>query len=409
MRGEENLNRARLLEFLKGTVKIRATGDFLERFLNVCMRRGIFLTSIKRTGKREITARMGIGGFKAIRPVAKKTRTRVRMVAREGMPFVLQRYKNRRFALVGVLAFVVLMWYFSSHIMGLSIYGNERISSAEIEKGLKEFGLYRGAATAKLEPRLIQNKMMTAFGDIAWIGVNIKGSRAHIEVRERLATKVALDTHIPCNLVASRSGIIEGLEIAEGQTMVKLHDMVEEGELLVSGIIDSSVHGMRYVHSSGRIYAQTRYVKSVDVPLKYTEKQYTGKKRSRFSVKFFGKSFDLFIKNRKPFEYSDQSEPKEWQIAEKFGVVRQEFLEYVPEEKVRSIQEAVDTGGGKLLDELKSEIGESGEILEENVTFVQKDAKTISVTAEILCREDIARQSVIDKIDDLDYNIKDEI
>ncbi len=396
-------------EFLKGTVEIKATGDFLERFLNVCMRRGIFLTSIKRIGKREITARIGIKGFKAIRPVAKKTRTRVRVVNREGMPFILHRYKNRRLALVGVAVFVVLMWYFSSHIMGISIYGNQRLSSAEIEKGLKEFGLFRGAATRSLEPRLVQNKMMTAFDDIAWIGVNIKGSRAHIEVRERLDTKVALDTHIPCNLVASRSGVIEGLEVQEGQTMVKLHDMVEEGELLVSGIIDSTVQGMRYVHASGRIYAQTRYTKSVDVPLKYTEKLFTGKKRSRFSVNFLGKSFDLFLQGRKPFEYCDQSEPKEWQVAAKLGVVRQEFLEYVPEERVRSIQEAVTFGGDNLLKELKSEMGESVEISEKNVNYVQKDKNTVTVTLEILCREDIASAVVIDKMENLDYNIKDEI
>ena len=396
-------------EFLKGTLEIKATGDFLERFLNVCMRRGIFLTSVRRTGKREITARMGIKGFKAIRPVAKKTRTRVRVVRREGMPFILHRYKNRRFALVGVAVFVVLMWYFSSHIMGLSIYGNERISSAEIEKGLKEFGLFRGAATRSIEPQLVQNKMMTAFDDIAWIGVNIKGSRAHIEVRERLDTRRTLDDHIPCNLVASRSGVIEGLEVQEGQTMVKMHDMVEEGELLVSGIIDSTVQGMRYVHASGRIYAQTRYVKSVDVPLKYTEKIYTGKRRARFSVKFFGKSFDLFLKNRKPFEYCQESEPKEWQVAEKFGVVRQEFLEYVPQERERSVQDAVAFGGENLLKELKAEIGEKGEIQQENVTYVQKDENLVAVTVEILCREDIASAVVIDKMENLDYNIKDEI
>ncbi len=400
---------AKTLEFLKGTVKIKATGDFLERFLNVCMRRGIFLTSIRRTGEREITARMGIKGFKAIRPVAKKTRTRVQMVEREGMPFLLHRYKNRRFALIGVAVFVVLMWYFSSHIMGISIYGNERLSSVEIEKGLKEFGLYRGAATRSLEPKLVQNKMMTAFGDIAWIGVNIKGSRAHIEVRERLDTKVAIDTHIPCNLVASRSGLVEGLEVRSGQTMVKLHDMVEEGDLLVSGIIDSKVFGMRYVHSAGRIYARTRYTKSLDVPLKYTEKIYTGKTKARFSVNIFGKGFDLFLKNRKPFEYCDQEDPKEWQLFGNLGVVREEFLEYVPEKRNRSEAEAVAFGSEILLKDLKTEMSENTEVLEENITYSQKDKNTVTVTAEILCREDIARTVVIDKMENLDYNKEDEI
>ena len=42
------------------------------------------------------------------------------------------------------------------------------------------------------------------------------------------------------------------------------------------------------------------------------------------------------------------------------------------------------------------------EILSKNVTYKQTDKNSVEVTAEILCREDIAQQSAIDKIEVLE-------
>ncbi|MBR5614090.1 MAG: sporulation protein YqfD [Clostridia bacterium] len=398
-----------ILGYIRGYVVIRAEGCFLERFLNICMRRGILLRNVKRRGDTCIDACISIQGFKALRQIAKKTKTRVTIKSRHGLPFFLYRYRKRRPVIVGLVLFAAVLWYLSTHIMGIDIVGNERIPTAEIERGLKAVGLYRGAATGKIEPKSVQNKMMTGFDDIAWIGINIKGSRAYIEVKERIDTKRIEGTDIPCNLVAARDGIIRLLEVKEGQTIVKINDMVEKGDLLVSGAVDSTKDGIRYAHSFGEVYADTRYQKSRTYPLEYTEKLYTGEETKRISLTLFGKEIKLFLNKNAPYEYCDKAESKtEYGI---FGgkipsvfVSRTDFKEYVPEKKTRTLKQAVDLGRKELEAELKKEIPPDAEVKDVEVTYTESGSKAVEVAVKISCTENIAVQSVIDKIENMNYN-----
>ena len=396
-----------ILVFLKGSITIEAEGLFLERFLNICMRRGIFLSDVKRESDEKLSAKISIEGFREIRPIAKKTRTRVRIKTREGMPFLINRYKKRRVAIVGLGLFLGILWYLTSHIVGIDIIGNERLSSAEIEKELKSFGLYRGAAVSKIDRRLLQNQMMTSIDDLAWIGINIKGSRAYIEVKERLDTKRSVDEDIPCNIIASRDGVIKALEIRSGQTVVKLNDMVEKGDLLVSGAMDSQVEGIRYAHSAGSVFAETIYKKSRVYPLEYEEKLYTENTVVRRSIGVFGQNIKLYLKSGVPFEYCEKESRSLrhhlWGFEKIFIDINEDtYREYTPQKKTRTAAQAVGLGGKELTEEIQKELAQRVEILDKNVTYKQVDKSSVEVTAEILCREDIAQQSVIDKIENMD-------
>ncbi len=399
----------RILAFLKGSVILEAEGDFLERFLNICSNRGIFLGDIKRISEQKIKAEIGLKGFCEIRPIAKKTRTRVRIKRRSGLPFLLHRYRKRRFAIVGIAVFFVILGYLSTHIMGIDIVGNQRLNASELEIGLKEFGVYRGAALSSVDRKLVQNKMMTKFDDIAWIGINIKGSRVYIEVKERLDTKRTVDKDIPCNLVASRDGQITGLEVVSGQTMVKMNDMVEKGDLLVSGAMDSGVVGIRYAHADGEVFARTIYKKSKKYPLEFVEKNYTDNTKKRYSIMLFGKEIRLFLSDKLPFEYSDQKEEKKnyYIISDKFFPIRTSktiYSEYVPQKKRRSETEAAHLGKTELAHELENEIGNKAKVESRNFSYKVIDKNTVEVTAEFVCTEDISQKSVIDKTENIDYN-----
>lgn len=399
---------AKIIGYIRGSVTIRAEGMFLERFLNICMHRGILLRDVKRRGENAIDARISIQGFREIRPIARKTRTRVRLCRRYGLPFLLHQFRKRRFALSGVLLFVAVLWYLSTHIMGIDITGCERLSAAEIEQGLKAVGVYRGAAVRKIEPKSVQNKMMTAFDDISWIGVNIKGSKVYIEVRERLDTKRVENTDVPCNLVARRDGMIRLLEVKAGQTTVKVNDMVEKGDLLVSGVIDSTKEGIRYAHSFGEVYADTEYQKSGTYPLEYVEKIYTGKDKSRFAVSLFGKELPLYLKSGSPFEYSDKTETRtEYSLLGNklppFAIGKVNYREYTPEKRKRTAEQTVNLAKKELEEGLRNEISPLAEIRNVQSTFTQTE-KAVTVTVKIQCYEDIAEQSAIDKIENMNYN-----
>ncbi len=396
--------------FIKGYMVIYAEGFFCERFLNICMRRGIYLWNVRRMGENRLCACISIQGFREIRQVARKTRTHITVRRRYGLPFLMHRYRRRKPVIVGVVLFFVLLWYLSTHIVGIDVAGNQRIASTEIIRELKNFGIYHGAAVGKIDEKLVKNQMMTRFDDIAWIGVNIKGSRAYIEVRERLDTHVEVDRDVPCDIVAAKQGLVRLLEVKNGQTMVKVGQLVEKGDLLVSGVIDSEKKGMRYVHSFGEVFAETSYKKTREYPFEYIEKIYTGEEKSRYSLSVLGKEIRLFLKDSQPFEHCDKTQnSNEYRAPVSFipsvFVNSLKYIEYTPESRVRTLDEAVELGRQELSAELEKEVPQSAEILDVNVTYLPVGKKGVSVMVEYLCREDIGVQRPIDKIENLNYDI----
>ncbi len=399
-----------LIGRLRGYVIIRADGYFTERFLNICMRRGIFLWDVKKMGDERICASISISDFKAIRQIAAKTRTRVRIIKRCGLPFFVHRYRKRKTVFLGILIFLFIIGYLSSHVVGIDVMGNERIAKEEVISGLREFGVYPGVKISRLDRRLIQNQMMTKLDDIAWIGVNIKGSKVYIEIKERLNTKIPINKDEPCNIIAKKDGVLRRLEVKEGQTVVKINDMVEKGDLLVSGAMDSEVSGIRYVHSFGEIYAGTTYKKTQEYPLEYTEKIYDGKEKSKYSIEIMGKKIKFFIKDRSPYEnYEKTTTRKEYNIGflslPSIYINCDKYASYIPEKRKRSVEQAVVIGKEELCRELESEIPVDAERKNVNVTYIPFENK-VAVTVEYECEENIAEQTAIDKIENMNYDIE---
>ena len=67
----------KLIYFLKGYVIIKVEGFFIERFINICIRRGIALKKITRTGNNTASMQVSFSDFKRIRPVARKADVRI--------------------------------------------------------------------------------------------------------------------------------------------------------------------------------------------------------------------------------------------------------------------------------------------------------------------------------------------
>ncbi len=399
----------RLIDFMAGYVTVVAEGKFLERFLNICMRRNIFLSDVKHRGEERLEVRLGRKDFKRLRPVARKTKTRVRILGRHGLPFFLHKYKKRKLAVIGLVLFFGMLWFLSGHIMGIDITGNERIDTKALKEGLREAGVFYGANASRIDRKSVQNKMMTDFDDIAWIGINIKGSRAYIEVKERLDTDLGESKEVPCNIIAARDGIVRILDIKEGQSVVKTNTMVEKGDLLVSGAVNSSVDGIRFVHSFGSVFAETTYEKRRVYSLEYTEKLYTGKTKTKTSVEILGINLNLYLKEKSSFAKSDASSkrteyPMLWGYLPSVYLNQKIHSEYTEVKKSRTVSDIAELGRKELLEELKKEMGETAEIKDVSVTFSEVSQNKVEIVVKALCFEDIAHQSPIDKIENIQYD-----
>ncbi len=389
-------------KYLSGYLTICADGPFTERLINICMHREMPIWDIKRCGSHRITFKTTISAFKQIRTPAKRTRSHVRITKRHGLPFTIHRYRHRKFAIAGGLVVILALYYLSGHIIGITVFGNQRISTEEIIDNLKMCGLKIGSKTEDVEPDIIRNRMMSEMDELAWIGINASGARVYVEVVERLEKEEGVEKEgRACNLVAARDGEIESIEVREGQTIVKTGSGVRSGDVLVSGVVDNSVSGFRYVMARGEVYAKTRYKKTRSYPLVYTERVPTGAIKKRFTISFMDFKIPFFINKAEPYpEFSYKQNKAVWRfpfnLLPPINIEKEEYAEEVSEVKERTRDDALREGSLQLLNELKAELDEDVEIKEENIDYTLTEHGEVEITAELICRENIAVPSVIE-------------
>mgnify|MGYP000869556892 FL=1 len=389
-----------IFNFIKGYVVILVEGYYLERFLNICSRRQIYLWDVKKLSKCTMRLKISINGFRLLRPIAYKTKCRVKILTKRGLPFVVYRYRKRKTFIVGILLFCALLWYMTSFIWVIEITGNENISTEEIMENLEQCGLKVGTYKAGLDTDNIQNEMMLRLNRLSWIGLDVKGTKVNVEIKERRLAPPIFENHIPCNIIASKDGVIKEMVVKNGQPAVKEGDTVTKGQLLISGVLDSKVEGVRYVHSLGSVKARTWYEKSKEMKLIKTNRIPTGREIKKYSVTILGQKINLYINSGIPYEDYDKitynnelSFGKDYIIP--ITIHQEQYKEIVIEKEKIPVEQAVEEGTRLLQDEFAKEAAADIEILNQNVEHIFVDENTVVVKYTVECMEEIGVQEQI--------------
>ena len=84
-----------IIRYMHGYVRIRVEGYSPERFLNLCRHRQIYIWGLAPCGGA-YEMYMSLKGFRTLRPIVRKTHTKIMLVQRAGLPFFIHRYRKRK-------------------------------------------------------------------------------------------------------------------------------------------------------------------------------------------------------------------------------------------------------------------------------------------------------------------------
>ena len=245
----------RIWHFFAGYILIEVEGLSIEKFMNLTILKGIYMWNVKRTSYTTLTAYMGIRDFKKLRQIQKKVRCRVKIRDKRGLPFIMHKLKRRKALLIGMMFFLVSIYTISAFIWVVEIEGLETMDEDIIRDTIGQFGILPGSFKGHIDIPYVENRMMIEVPDISWISIEFKGTRAIVRVVEAVKPPDMVDIDDPCNIVATKAGIIHKMIVLEGYPIVGEGDVVEPGQLLVSGILDyTETTGVRYVHAMGKYW-----------------------------------------------------------------------------------------------------------------------------------------------------------
>ena len=378
-----------LLNYILGYVNIRVEGFFIERFINICISKKILLWNMKREKSTILYANIGIQDYKKLKNIAKKTKTRINIQSKKGMPFLLHRYRKRKI-FVGLLAIIfIALFMMSKFIWNIEIKGNTRISKTEIMEELNKNGLKIGTYKRKLNANSVINKVRLDRGDIAWIGIDIEGTNAIVEIKETSEAPELIDENEYCNIVSNKEGMITKINVQNGTAVVKEGDIVKEGDTLVLGYLEGKYTGIRYVHAKADIEAKIWYSKKekvflkqqIQVPTGATEQKYT-LNINNFKINFYKtlskfENYDTINENKKLMLFSNFYLPIE--------LIKKTNCEYKYEEKIYTEEELAKLTEEKIEKDLDEKVSQKENIINKQTNiYPNEDYIEVEVIYEVL-------------------------
>ena len=231
-----------LLSYICGYVSISVEGYFIERFINMCISKGILLWNIKKEKSTYLHANINIKDFKKIKQVTKKTKCKVCINKKKGVPFIINKYRKRQVFAIALLIMTLGVIYTSQFIWNIEVSGNKRIETKELVRELNDKGIIVGTKKSDIDTDEIIRKIRLERDDIAWMSIDLNGTNVIVKIVENTEKPEIIDEEEYCDIVAQKAGVITKINARSGTPLVKEGEVVKEGMILVGRMVGREVY-----------------------------------------------------------------------------------------------------------------------------------------------------------------------
>lgn len=383
----------RIYNYFTGYVTVRVKTNQPERFLNIAVINNIYLWDLKKISENEMTFNVSPKGFKKLRKIVWDVKSKVKIIKKSGFFILRRKISAKKIIFIGLIPATLIIIFLSSLILDIKITGNETVKTELILEKLSEINLQKFKLRGNIDSEKISVKLINDIDEISWVGVYEKGTKLHIEIKERDMPPEMVKKDIPCHIIARKDGIIKKINVTNGEKMVSENEVVTKGQLLVSGIINTQFDGIRYVHSMAEVTANTWWENFLSVKLYEYKKSYTGKQTKKVFLKFLNNEFEL---TKKVVPYYNYDETPKRFTTSLFEIKAVTYDEYTLVKTPITEEEAIKRGKEALLCELyKNFDNKKVKDTQFEITVTDEETRNIRILANIY--EDIGKQVVIKK------------
>ena len=296
--------------YRKGYVRLRFWGEDPERFLNLCAYHKVPVWNlVSREKMYEMNT--SVEGFRRLKGICRKSRVKIKIIGKHGLPFFFYRNKKRKAFFLGFFLGLGILFLLSRHIWNIHVEGNVYNSTQTILNYLEELDVRHGVLKKDLDCSYIAAQMREKFPDITWVSAKISGSRLILEIKENGALEESKEAEntVPVDLTAQTSGTIVSMVTRQGTPLKRQGDTCAAGEVLVSGRLDikndsGEIIGYEYTQADGDIYIQYDLEYYQEFSMDYEKPVYTGEKKKGLLLQLG--DYYLRLEGKSPWEDYDR-------------------------------------------------------------------------------------------------------
>ena len=383
-----------VVNLLKGEVTGRVESGFPERVLNLCAEYGIVFWDLRWESPVAFTFTLTRRDWKRLRRLSRRIDCEMTAVEWRGTPFFLGRLRHRYALWVTLgVGLAALVWG-SFFIWDFEVEGCENLSQQEILRALERHGVGFGTYGYAVDSPELRNALLLEIPELSYIAVNVKGCRAYVQVRERVPAPEIVSQREPGNTVAAKDALVTAIQPWGGEKQVLPGATVQEGQLLISGVVENDFAGARYLRGMGKVYGRTWYSLRCQVPLTVEERSYTGEEQTRRALLVGKKRINLYFGSSILQDTCDKITTWEkWRlpgdVALPVTAVTETLRPYTLTQRQRTEEEAMALADAVLTARLEGYL-EEGEVVSRELT-AQRVGDTLMVTLTAECQEQIGR------------------
>lgn len=257
---------------LFGYLLVEIAGFSLERFFNMCSVHGIEIWNVS-AGGGSCRFYLTVKGFKKLKPIVRKSKVKLKILKKFGLPFFLFRNRKRKLYAAGLVTFFVVLYLLSSFIWDIEFDGNHMYTYDTLIKYCETEKIHYGMRTSKVDCDALEESLRSAFTEITWVSARVSGTRLLVKIKEnQVISSIPAADESPRDIVAQKDGVITSIIVRQGVPMVSVGDQVKKDDVLVSGTLNvigdgEEILNTHYVHSDADVTAKTEYHFTRQIPL----------------------------------------------------------------------------------------------------------------------------------------------
>lgn len=186
----------------------------------------------------------------------RKVRQQYRIPLHISRPYSNRIIQFHTFVLIGLLIFILIPFLSSHFVWQVTVADPSDERKVGIEKDLRKLNVKEWTIKNSVpNDGVIRQKILSSNHDLSWLHITRSGSKIKLEpVPAPTLENNSMIDQSRSHLVALRKGVITYYDLQSGERVVQLHETVERGDLLASGIIKQG-NLEKVVGAEGKVYA----------------------------------------------------------------------------------------------------------------------------------------------------------
>jgi similar to stage IV sporulation protein len=274
----------------------------------------------------------------------------------KGLITVLRSFMSRSGLVAGAVVTVAALAVVSNIAVRIEIQNDNPDTCEKIREVLKAEGISAGKYIPSMDFTKAENAVRSSVDEIAWIGISIRGSGLVVDTLDYIKAEENTTHKLPCNLISTENGVIEKIEVFDGQVKLGVGCGVVKGDVLVSGEVvttdsqwidgkEITETNISYTRSIGAVYGTFERKIAFEQPFEERCEYLTGTESRVHFLNIFSADIPLFYKMPEGYYKSEceyENIPEIFGLTFPVGVTTVSLEEYYFRTEILTEQQARD-------------------------------------------------------------------